>query len=292
MRPVTLFLVVFALAVAGLTAFLAKRFLEQNTRPAAAETQMQPARSVLVAARDVPAGAVLAAADLRWQSWPTDSDDTRLMIKAERDDPLTAAIGQHVRRPLQAGEPLRRETLFKPGQGHIMAGLLRPGMRAVAIAIGATNAAAGFVLPGDRVDVVLTADLSRLTGATQPQAGVAAKFAAETILVDIRVLAIDQATKPAQPNDAALVGKMALLEVSPAQAETVATAAMMGSLSLSLRSLALAEAPPEPARPFTADFGVSKALGAFAGGNPLPQSASGGVRVNRGGTLTVEGSGR
>lgn len=292
MRPVTLFLVVFALAVAGLTAFLAKRFLDQNNRPIAAERMVEPAKSVLVAARDVPAGALLASSDLKWQSWPVDGDDARFLVKAEGGaEPMAAALGQHVRRPVLAGEPIRREMLFKPGQAGVMAGMLKPGARAVAISIGANNAASGFILPGDRVDVVLTADLSRLTGATQPQPGIAAKFAAETILTDIRVLAIDQAVKPGQASDTALVGKIALLEVTPEQAEQLATAGMMGALSLALRSLAVAEAViAQPQRPFTSDTGLSKALSAYAGTGRAPTAGgAGGVRVNRGGTLSVEG---
>ncbi|MBF0324603.1 MAG: Flp pilus assembly protein CpaB [Alphaproteobacteria bacterium] len=292
MRPVTLFLVVFALAVAGLTAFLAKRFLDQNNRPVAAERVLEPAKSVLVTARDVVAGTALASADVKWQSWPVDGDDTRFLVKAEGSaDPLAAAIGQHVRRPLAAGEPIRRELLFKPGQAGVMAGMLTPGARAVAISIGANNAASGFILPGDRVDVVLTADLSRLTGATQPQPGIAAKFAAETILTDIRVLAIDQAVKPGQATDTALVGKIALLEVTPDQAEQLATAGMMGALSLSLRSLAVAqESAPATGRHYTSDTSLSKALSAYAGGRPQQSGGGSGIRVNRGGKLSVEGN--
>ncbi len=149
--------------------------------------------------------------------------------KQTRPDAVEALKGSIVRSQFVAGEPIREVKLARPGSGFLSA-ILPSGMRAVAVRVSANNTAGGFILPGDRVDVVQT--VAQQSGADGP-----AENVSRTILDNIKVLAIDQ-TVGEKEGEAVVVGKTATLELDPAQVELVTAAEASGTLSLALRSMA------------------------------------------------------
>lgn len=293
MRPVRVIILAVAVVAALLTALLARRWMhgqEARMEPAAAAIALA---EVVVAARDLPAGSLLLADDLRFEPWPA-SVAGKLLVRGTGDDPRAALAGQTVRRDLFAGEPVTAQAL-RPNRSGMLAGMLGAGNRAVSVAISNTSAAAGFVTPGDRVDVVLAADLLRTEGNNAAHNGPMVRYAAETVLTDVRVLAIDQSTR--RNNDGGAVeGKTATLEVTPKQAELLAAAAMLGSLSLALRSADAAE-PVRAAIPFTADTEASRALDSLHNSRPKVAAGaakSGGAQVivNRAGQISAQSFGQ
>jgi pilus assembly protein CpaB len=187
--------------------------------------------SVLVAAAAIPMGQTLTEQDLRWQDWPAGSVPDGL-ITAE--DGMEAATGAIVRAGVLAGEPIRRERLIRSENGGFLSAVLPSGMRAVAISIDSrgSSTAGGFILPNDRVDVIAT---YRDEIASQDLSSDV--HVSETILRNVRVLAIGKNVETDEEGNAFVDGETATLELSPAQAETVTLAQRTGQLSLVLRSL-------------------------------------------------------
>ncbi|OIQ97907.1 SAF domain protein [mine drainage metagenome] len=293
MRPATLVTIVAVLA-AGITALLAKSWLDRQTapRPAAANSV-----AVVVLARAVPPGAALTADDLRDEPWPAALVPPRLIRENGRGDAKAAYVGRRARRALEAGEPLDAEALSDQGDLGALAALLHPGMRAVSVSITNASAVSGFITPGDHVDVVLAADLSRTLEGNHPRPGQAVlRYASETVLTNVRVLAIDQALSRAKDGETRQ-GKTATLEVSPVQAQTLATADLLGSLDLVLRGRAAAPgavaAPTAAAPPFSADLAVSDALRHMVGQLAPPaaphHAARAAIQINRAGVITAQG---
>lgn len=229
-------LLVLALIVAGATVQVTRMLVGQPVpAPAGAPAAEKPkATRVLVAAIDVPAGTLIQPSHLRWRAWPDDEGVARTyMVEGRRT--IEEFGGAVVRQGLRAGEPLTEGRLVKPGDRGFLAAVLTPGQRAVTVAVNGVSGIAGFIFPGDRVDLILTQVVKDPALDTD-------RRASETVLSDVRVLALDQRTndqkgevKPAQ---------LATLEVSPKQAEAVALVVEMGRLSLALRSLAV----PDPER--------------------------------------------
>ena len=148
-------------------------------------------------------------------------------------------VGSVVREPILAGEPIVPRKIVRAGDSGYLAAYLEPGMRAMAIRVSVETAAGGFILPGDRVDVLLTRQttLSNIAGATQES-----KFASSTVMRNVKVLAIDQTTRAAE-DEQAVVGATATLELGPQDAEALALAKSEGDLSLVLRSYADTDGP-------------------------------------------------
>ncbi|CAA7625883.1 Flp pilus assembly protein CpaB [Magnetospirillum sp. UT-4] len=284
MKPVVIVLMAVAVAAASATAFLAQRWVStQAARPVA--TQAAPVAEVLVVAREVAAGTALAEADLRYEPWPANAAQ-RFVARKPGEDPRAQMVGLVTRRALAEGEPFTQAAAAKPDAG-LLAGLLAPGMRAVSVAISNASAVSGFVAPGDRVDVVMAADFQRADQDSVGKGGPIVRFAAETVLRDVKVLAIDQQIARGK-DGAAIQGKTATIEVSPKQAEAMIAAGMMGQLSLVLRPQAREEEAPETTAmaSFTADIEASKAMRAL-NGEPRTSNGGGGVRINRAGTVST-----
>jgi pilus assembly protein CpaB len=184
---------------------------------------------VLVAARDLELGVRVTPGDLTWREWP-DGGISPLFV-TDRDDSqaIESHAGAIVRDALVQGEPITARKLVAAGDGSFMAALLEPGMRAVATEIEAETAAGGFILPGDRVDVIVTFETDTVGGGSRTRMS-------RTILQNVRVLAIDQSPSRDE-DDQAQIGSTATLELSPYQAELLALAQGMGVLTLALRSL-------------------------------------------------------
>lgn len=235
-----LILIVFALLITGSTVWFVRNWASQQTPVAeTAQVETQPVQQnvrILVAATDLPAGTLVQQQHLKWQTWPEDDDIADLYI-VEESRPMEDFVGTVVRQGIVAGEPITDTRMVKPGQSGFLAAVLDPGMRAVSISVDMTSGIAGFVFPGDRVDVILTHALiqeSEVEGEVS-----APRRASETILTDVRVVAMDQSTND-QAQEAS-VRRVATLEVTPKGAEIVAVAKQLGGLTLSLRALARVE---------------------------------------------------
>ncbi len=232
-----LILIVFALLITGSTVWFVRNWAGQRTPVTeTAQVETQPVQQnirILVAATDLPAGTLVQEQHLKWQGWPEDDDIEDLYV-VEDVRPLEDFIGTVVRQGVAAGEPVTDSRLVKPGQSGFLAAVLNPGKRAVSIPVDVTSGIAGFVFPGDRVDVILT---HALVQESEVEGEISApRRASETILTDVRVVAMDQSTN--DQNQEAAVRRVATLEVTPKGAEIVAVAKELGGLTLSLRALA------------------------------------------------------
>jgi len=224
-----LVLLLGALVIAIGTALVARNMFAGASAPSAEAAAVPTGPKVLVAQRTLPTGTIITADSLGFQPWPKDLVQDAYFIDGEAD--MTKLLGTVVRHPITAGEPVTQDSLVAPGDRGFLAAALGPGMRAVTIPVSAKTGVAGFVFPGDRVDIVLTQSVS---GEGQPLK------ASETILRNMRVLATDQSTVQETVDGVTKVRKFrtVTLEVTPKIAEKVAVAQTIGTLSLSLRSIA------------------------------------------------------
>jgi pilus assembly protein CpaB len=220
-----------AIAAGGLAAFLASGSDQALPPPPAPVAQLETI-DVLVARNDIGVGQAMSAQDLQWQTWPAASAAPAFIRKSDRPDAIQQVVGAIARAPLSSGEPIRENRLIKANGSGYMAAILPAGMRAISTEISPETGAGGFILPNDRVDVIL----SRRDREAEKIAG-SETLVSETILRDVRVLAIDQ-TVEEKNGQRVVVGKTATLELAPRQAETLALARQMGTLQLALRSLA------------------------------------------------------
>jgi pilus assembly protein CpaB len=232
MRARTLMLFVVALMLAGGTAMLVRSWLAQRAAVAEAAPVApppMPQKAVLVARGPMGRGQILKPADLAWQPWP-EAGIGKGYIQAGTKT-VDDFAGWVAREPFVAGEPVSEAKVVAPGSRGFLAAVLRPGMRAVSVPVTATSGISGFVFPGDQVDILVSETLPGSSNATTQKG-------AETVLHDVRVLAVDQ--KLDSKAGEALVAHNVTLEVTPKQGEVIAVASEMGKLSLSLRSLVAA----------------------------------------------------
>ncbi len=224
--------VVLAIAVSagGVAAFLASGSDQKPAPRVAAPAPQLETTDVLVAKSDIPLGQTITADDMKWQSWPAATASSSFIKKNERADAIKDMTGSIVRSPFLAGEPIRETKLVKANGSGFMAAILPSGMRAVSTEISPETGAGGFILPNDRVDVLL----SRRQKNNDGHGG--ETVTSDIVLSDVRVLAIDQ-TVEEKNGQKVVVGKTATLELKPKQAETLARSRQSGTLSLALRSL-------------------------------------------------------
>jgi pilus assembly protein CpaB len=231
MKAARIVVLVVAIAAGGLAAILAGGFGSQPAPPPAPVAAIDTV-DILVAKNDIAMGQTVTGADMRWQIWPAAAAGPAFVRKKDRPDAIEHLTGSLARTQFSAGEPIRQSKLITADGSGFMAAILPSGMRAVATEITAESGAGGFILPNDRVDVILT----RRDKAAEKTAGVEV-HTSETVLSNVRVLAIDQ-TIEEKSGQKVVVGKTATLELSQRQAETLTLARQLGSLSLALRSLA------------------------------------------------------
>lgn len=227
-----LMLLVGALIVAIGTAFAARSlFAGASTPQAEAAAKVPMGAKVLVAQRALPIGTIITADAINFQAWPKDMVQDAYFVEGEAD--MQKLLGTVVRNPITAGEPVTKGNLVSPGDRGFLAAALGPGMRAVTIPVSARTGVAGFVFPGDHIDLVLTQTIKSRDD------GMALK-ASETILKNLRVLATDQSTEQEMVEGKTRVRTFSTvtLEVTPKIAEKIAVAQTIGTISLSLRSLA------------------------------------------------------
>jgi len=259
MNPVRLLIVLVAAISAIGLAVVMQRAL--GGKPAAAPSAVaapvagKPMTQVLVAKRDLAIGARLTGEDVTWQAWPTEAvnaafitngaarpnpegaDKARAAVtNAANDmiggvDPAKAVEGAIVRDPILTGEPITPRKIVRGGDGGYLSVVLSPGKRAMAVPVTSETAVGGFILPGDRVDVLQTRD----TLSPDADGGADKVTIAETILQNVRVLALDQSTA-AEKDAKSIVAATATIEVSPTDAEALTRAKATGPVTLALRA--------------------------------------------------------
>ena len=219
-----------ALGAGGVAAYLASGS-DNKPAPTAPVAQLQTV-DVLVAKSDISLGQTVMPDDMQWQTWPSATASSSFIRRNERADATTQIAGSIAREPFIAGEPIREQKLVKANGSGFMAAILPSGMRAISTEISPETGAGGFILPNDRVDVILSKHEKNLERPGAPDV-----INSEIILANVRVLAIDQAPKEKDGQNT-VVGKTVTLELKPEQAETLARARQTGTLALALRSIA------------------------------------------------------
>jgi len=262
MNPVRIIIVlVAAVSAIGLAVLMQKAM---GGKPAKSEAvaaatntsalDAKPMTLVLVAKRDLAIGTRLTKDDVEWKAWPADAvspvyltngaapvepqSGTAKAVKTVGEatgvlggaPPEAAVEGAIVRDPLLAGEPIVARKIVRGGEGGYLSVVLSPGARAMAVPVTSETAAGGFILPGDRVDVLISRDAS-----TSDANGGGKQVVAETVLQNIRVLALDQATA-AEKDAKTIVAATATLEVRPPEAEALTRAKASGPVTLALRA--------------------------------------------------------
>ena len=229
-------LLVGALVIAAVTAIMAKNMFAgagAEQAQAAAATQAVPTGpKVLVARKALPVGTIVDAESLTYQPWPSEMMQAAYYTEGQPDSDMSKLLGTVVRYPITAGQPLTRGALVGPQDRGFLAAALGPGMRAVTVPVNASTGVAGFVFPGDRVDIVLTQEVG---GGEGPPLKVS-----ETVVRNVRVLATDQRidSKGEDGKTEVKTFSNVTLEATPRIAEKIAVAQSVGQLSLSLRSIA------------------------------------------------------
>ena len=238
-RNIAVLLVALLFAVGA--GWMAMNFLrgQQEVIKQNVDTQRQdvpppiPTTKVLVAKNDLAVGTFVRTEDLHWQEWPLESvvpsyvTDRAGLVDAGRSDEKKLTIddfvGTVVRLPIAAGQPLSPGLVARAGERGFLAAVLRPGMRAVSVGISQISGVSGFILPGDRVDMMWSGQDPNVGGPFT-----------QTIMKDLRVIAVDQATKA----DSVLLARSLTLEVTPKQAEAIILAGQLGMINFALRSIA------------------------------------------------------
>jgi len=220
-----------AVAAAGGAGYVAKNMVAAPAPQVVVDSPQAPAialQDVLVLSGDVPMGSPLEN-NISWESWPANGINANFITRAAEPEALEKLKGSVARMAMYTGEPLRRSKLIGEGQS-FMSSILPTGMRAVATAISADTSAGGFILPNDFVDVIMTRRSDTGNGGSG--------FTTETILKNIRVLAIDQTIQEDEEGKKTKVGQTATLQLTPEQAEIITVAQQMADrLTLALRSI-------------------------------------------------------
>jgi pilus assembly protein CpaB len=271
MLRIALFIVLFlGVAGAGMVGWIELHQTKATHQQAAAEAA---SAAILVAARDVPGGSLLQPADLAAASKPADEIPAGATIDTAQN--RTGLIGAMARQTLPAGQPILPAQIIRPGEHGFLAAVLKPGMRAVSVGVDAITGTAGLIWPGDQVDLLLTQTLNL------PAISVGHGIASETILSDVRVIAIDQRLVQGAASDPTAAHGMAqtvTLEVSPVAAEKVEVASRLGPLSLVVRAAEQKVSAAAPPPIFSGD--VSPVLDGL--GNRRPTPDGGRMRVFQG----------
>ena len=226
-------LLVGALLIAAVTAVMAKNMFAGASAPQAQAAAVPMGPKILVARKPLPVGAMVDAESFAFQPWPAELIQQAYYAEGAPDADPTKLIGTVVRSNITAGQPLTRGSLVGPQDRGFLAAALTPGMRAITVPVNDIAGVAGFVFPGDRVDVMLTQTVAG--GGDGPPLKVS-----ETIIRNLRVLATDQAIERKGEDGKPIVKTFGnvTFEVTPKLAEKIAVAQSLGQLSLVLRSLA------------------------------------------------------
>jgi pilus assembly protein CpaB len=235
MRPIQIVILLVAFGAAGAAGMIAMNIARKPAMTVSAPAApVIPTEEVLVASVDVNVGAPVTADTLAWRQWPAEGLTAGVITRRARPDAVSELQGTMVRAPIYAGEPIRDMKLVRSDRGFLSA-VLPKGMRAVAVRVNAASTAGGFILPNDRVDVLLVRQFPGNNARSQ------------TLLTNIRVLAIDQLIENTggEQKSVVVAQDTATLELSPEQAELIAQAQQTGTISLSLRSIEDSASEPD-----------------------------------------------
>ena len=226
-------LLVGALVIAVVTAVMAKNMFAGAGAPEAAAAQVPTGPKILVARKALPVGTIIDQESLVFQAWPKELVQNAYYTEGAPESDMTKLLGTVVRNPITAGQPVTQGSLVGPNDRGFLAAALGPGMRAVTVPVSTTSGVAGFVFPGDRVDLVLTQEVAG--GGDGPALKVS-----ETIVRNLRILATDQRidSKDEEGKTVVKTFSMVTVEATPRLAEKIAVSQSLGTLSLSLRSIA------------------------------------------------------
>jgi pilus assembly protein CpaB len=226
--------VMFALAIGSaiVAALLAKGFIGRKPEVQVTEVSVVKTSDVLVVAKDVLMGEKFVNGTLAWKSWPTDSVVPTMITKDAKPEAIKEYSDARARIAIYQGETVMDRKVLLPGKGGFMSSILPKGMRAISVSISPRSSAGGFILPDDRVDLILT---PRAVSNANSKA-----LKSEIVLSNVRVLAVNQVYQPKGEADTITVdkGENATIEVTPHQAEVVEMLSASGDLSLALRSIA------------------------------------------------------
>lgn len=313
MRPIVIVLIVLALGTAAIAAFLVQQFLASQTPAPTTQAVQTGTSNVLVAARDIVPGTVLTQDDLVWEPWPDTAMSERFITQpvqvegqAPAADPQQEFIDKIARREIKAGEPMNREMVIKQGDSSVTAANLAKGMRAKSINVTPPQGVAGLILPNDHVDVVLSIQVRDIVG-LQGWRDVVLRYSAETIMRNLRVVAINQKLSHDPKEGVAEPGNLVTLEVTPDQAERLTVAQQLGEVSLTLRSMVPGLEDSNTAQTYTMDVRASRALSSLVAldleqdESEMPQSMAQAmekarerakrrteIKINRGGSIAIQ----
>lgn len=242
-----------ALLIAALVGYVVQS--KMPSAPVASTSTIE----VLVANKAILVGTKLKPEDIRWQSWPDDANFKGLIKKSDQPDlKKLTAIGSPLRRSIESGEPVTTASLVMDAKETYLSAFIAPNMRAISIPISSTTAAAGFITPGDYVDIILTYTPKMPAPAQQFLNKITQRYANEVILRKVKVLAIDQNSKT-DKHDPKL-GKTATIEVSLEDAQKITMAEKMGTLTLYLRRLGEEETVSNPPPSIRTDMQTSELM--------------------------------
>lgn len=239
MSPMRIIILLLALAAAGGAAFLVLQLSKPQilTQTVTKDKLLVEEREVsevevLTVTRDFAVGETIKAEDLKWSPWPQANVVEGYYVHTTVPASIETLTGAIVKAALYKGEPVLPQKVVIKGEQGLLASMMSPEMRAISVEISAESASGGFILPNDRVDLIVTYDQKG-----EPDRGIRERTVATTIVSNVRVLAIDQNFQTTAEGETARLGSTATLEVTPAEAELVAMSMRMGELSLALRPL-------------------------------------------------------
>jgi len=272
---------ILLLIIAAVIAFGASQILRHRLSADTNNAEASGEKYVLVASQTISQGSfVRDDKHFEWVEWPDHMLQDSYMVKGQSKP--ADYNGAVARRTVMKGEPINKTYLVKSNEGGFMSAVLQPRMRAVSIAVDPTTGNAGFIFPGDRVDLIVTHAVNVVTSDETRGKEV---LASKTFVEDARILAVDQRLD--NPENKAILAKTVTLEVTPKQAEKINVANEMGDISLSLRSLASEDEKAIPAYSYTRDSDVSPILATPKSSAPTMAAPQGNtvrkVQVFRGG---------
>lgn len=240
MNRLRLILIAAALIAALLAAYLSAGLLRpsQQANQPQVVVQRTDLVDVLVAAKALFQGEQLGNFAVQWQPWPRDAVTEQMITKVAMPDAIDRMQQARARLPMVAGEPIVDSKIVRPADRGFMSAIVQDGMRAVAVPISEATAVSGFILPNDRVDVIIS---RQIDGPNNTKIMVT-----DTVLTNVKVLAINQSLRAGDDGVTVPNGRNAVLELDPVQAEVLAKVTASGTLTLALRSLAQSRSGDRP----------------------------------------------
>ena len=243
-----------SLLTAIIVGLIAQSALKNDPAPAVVSSVEMT--EIIVASKQIRAGKKLEKADLKWEKWPSDATFSGAIIKGEDENPVDDIIGKRVKRGVD--EPFLKSAVVRTESKNVLTAKLKSGMRAMAIDVSAESMVGGFLIPGDFVDIIMTYKVKVDADSNQDVKNTVKSLASETILQNVRVLAVDQLAEAAS-DDKGKVGRTITLEVDARQQQSLALAGTLGDLHLSLRA-AGDETIIDPSDQSTTDMTIGQTL--------------------------------